>query len=166
MVASGSGLAHTIMRIECAVLCLASLCGCASEATPEPIGPWFWMATGGFEGGDLVQMFRAGDRVELRGAGVRRAIGTLTTNGLESWEHALSEATSISAMNFEQCAPVDGIDICVDLQHESGPLQMCYCAFEPPPELSDFDGFFVSLAQALVQCESSSYIDLELCETE
>jgi hypothetical protein len=154
------------MRRGCAAIFAALLCACASEgaAEPEPIGPRFWLAAGGFDS-TTVEMFRGGDRIELRHSDGYRAIGTLSAEGLAAWDEAVATIDPAIVSDLVQCAPVDGIDICVNVEHESGPLQVCYCAIDPPPlEVAAFDAFYIGLGEALAQCESSPHLEIEQCE--
>lgn len=148
------------------MLFVAALCACPSKTldpTTEPIGERFLSSVGAPESG-TVEMYRAGAQIELRQDGERVAIGTLTSEGLEAWEHAVATVDPAEVTSLQTCAASDGADICVDVEHESGPLQVCYCAFEPPAEVEEFHAYFYNLFNLLSQCESSSQLMIDECE--
>jgi hypothetical protein len=155
------------MRLECGLLSMVWLCGCATDTvdTSEPIGERFWWAYAAE--GESVEMFRADDRVEYRDNGVRRSIGTLTVEGLSAWDDAVASVDPAMVSALPTCVPLDGADVCVELEHESGPLQFCYCAIdEPPTEVEQIDAFFGELAYSLSTCGSSSHVVIDECEAE
>lgn len=165
MVASPSRFSYgDPMRIDCALLFVASLCGCSSEedTPPEPIGERFLIAAGGVESG--LEMFRADQQIELRIDGERQAIGTLAPEGLAAWDHAVASVDPALVPGLYRCAAADGVDVCVDVEPESGPLQVCYCAIDPPAEVAQFNAFFTSLIGLLGHCESSSLLTIDSCE--
>jgi hypothetical protein len=153
------------MRRERNSILVVLLCACAPEQTEkdEPIGERFWLAAGGWEW-HPVEMYRADDQIELQTDYVRRAIGTLTDEGLTAWDEAVASIDPAVVPDLHRCAPADGVDICVDVEHESGPLEVCYCAHNPPAEVAELDAFFTGLVEALNQCESSSHLVIDLCE--
>lgn len=152
------------MRIGCSLL-LGLLLGCAPEHVQpnDPIGEPFWITAGGWTN-DAVFMYRDGDQIELRRNDLRVALGTLTASGLSAWSDAVASVDPNAVDNLPVCAPSDGVDTCIDVGiHSDHPLGVCYCTDNPPPDVTQLDAYFGGLASALLECETSEHIVIDLC---
>lgn len=153
------------LLITCATACAdKTITDPDADPDADPIGSRFFYIAGLSEG-QGVEMYRADAQIELREHGKRSAIGTLTSEGLSNWEQAVASLDPALVSSLHTCAGADGIDVCFDVEHESGPLQVCHCGFNPPDELAQFNSFFTGLSEALRDCQSSSDIAIDECES-
>jgi hypothetical protein len=153
--------------ISSLTLALLLACTPAKDEQPDSIGERFMVIAGGWDPGIFVELYRDGDEIELRRDSRRIALGMLTPAGLTAWDEAIASVDPALEPDWSTCAPVDGIDSCLDLElgvENSGTWGLCYCADDPPPALTDLDAYFAGLAGALLECQPSAHIVIDLCD--
>jgi hypothetical protein len=143
------------------------LLGCGRDdqtEPPDPIGEQVLIAVGGFESCGP-EMYRDGERIEYRACD-HRVVGTLTPAGVSAWDDAVASVDPAIVPDLPKCSGSDGTDICFDLEGNGDVFAMCYCTLvAPPPEVAEFDAHFQGLVEALLACESTEHIVIDLCQT-